>query len=99
MGGYSPHTQVIRWFWEVAGQWSEQQKAKLLSFATGSSRAPIGGLRNLNFVIQKEGPNSMNLPTSHTCFNTLLLPEYSSRARLRDRLEIAINNAEGFGLQ
>ena len=41
----------------------------------------------------------MNLPTSHTCFNMLCLPAYQSRAKLRDRLEIAIRNSQGFGLQ
>lgn len=39
------------------------------------------------------------LPTSHTCFNALLLPEYSSAARLREKLLTAISNAQGFGLQ
>ena len=39
------------------------------------------------------------LPTAHTCFNHLLLPEYSGEATLRERLVTAINNAEGFGLQ
>lgn len=40
-----------------------------------------------------------SLPTSHTCFNSLLLPEYSSKEKLADRLRLAILNAEGFGLQ
>ena len=29
----------------------------------------------------------------------LTLPEYKSRAKMRDRLTIAIRNATGFGLQ
>eukprot|EP00873_Tetraselmis_striata_P041803 jgi/Tetstr1/462067/TSEL_007137.t1 len=40
-----------------------------------------------------------NLPTSHTCFNILLLPEYATREKLANRLLLAIENAEGFGLQ
>ena len=39
------------------------------------------------------------LPTSHTCFNTLLLADYSSEAKLRAKLETAIENAQGFGLE
>lgn len=50
-------------------------------------------------VIQRDGCDSDKLPTSHTCFNTLLLPEYSSKAKMLDRLRLAIMNAEGFGLE
>lgn len=38
------------------------------------------------------------LPTSHTCYNILLLPEYSSKAKLRERLLKAITYAKGFGM-
>jgi hypothetical protein len=39
------------------------------------------------------------LPHAHTCFNLLSFPAYGSRGKLRDRLGIAIHNAQGFGLQ
>ena len=38
------------------------------------------------------------LPTSHTCFNVLLLPEYSSKEKLQERLLKAITHAKGFGM-
>ena len=38
------------------------------------------------------------LPTSHTCFNVLLLPDYSSKDKLRERLVKAITNCKGFGM-
>ncbi len=66
---------------------------------TKTIRSPIGGLGALKCVIQRDGPDSLKLPTSHTCFNTLLLPEYDSRERMADRLRLAILNAEGFGLE
>ena len=44
-------------------------------------------------------PAADRLPTSHTCFNSLLLPDYSSAAKLREKLLTAISNAQGFGLQ
>jgi hypothetical protein len=53
----------------------------------------------LPFVVQRSGPDTEHLPTAHTCFNVLLLPEYASQEKLRDRLAVAIANAEGFGLQ
>jgi len=39
------------------------------------------------------------LPMAHTCFNHLLLPPYKTRKRLKEKLTIAINNAEGFGIE
>ena len=71
----------------------------MLKFATGSDRAPINGLSSLTFVISRNGPDSDRLPTSHTCFNHLLLPDYASEEKLEDKLKRAIRQAEGFGLR
>lgn len=38
------------------------------------------------------------LPTAHTCFNVLLLPDYGNRDKLHDLLLKAINYAKGFGM-
>jgi ubiquitin-protein ligase E3 A len=38
------------------------------------------------------------LPTAHTCFNVLLLPDYESKSKLRDRLLKAITYSKGFGM-
>lgn len=110
-GGYEESTPIIllvfktnvwlkmcRYFWEVVLNFSNEQKKKLLFFATGTDRVPIGGLAKLNFVIAKSGPDSDRLPSSHTCFNVLLLPEYSSKEKLESRLLTAIQNSEGFGM-
>lgn len=77
---------------------SLEDKRKLLQFATGSDRVPLGGLSKLRLVIARNGPDSDRLPTAHTCFNVLLLPEYSSREKLKDRLIKAINYSKGFGM-
>ena len=45
------------------------------------------------------GPDSDFLPTSSTCFNLLLLPQYSSAEKLEEKVDIAIRNATGFGLK
>ena len=62
-------------------------------------RAPVEGLSGLKLTIQRGSPDTDRLPTSHTCFNVLLLPEYSTKEKLRSRLMTAIENAQGFGLQ
>ncbi|CAF4644436.1 unnamed protein product [Rotaria socialis] len=97
-GGYSKDSPTIRNFWDVLMSFTDEQKRKFLRFTTGSDRAPIGGLARLKLIISRNGPDTDRLPTAHTCFNVFLLPDYSSIDKLREKLLIAINNAEGFGL-
>lgn len=91
-------TEVVKWFWEIARNFPNEEKKQLLAFATGSDRVPIGGLHRFKFVIAKQGANSDQLPTSHTCFNVLMLPEYDSKEKLDRLLRLAIANSEGFGM-
>jgi ubiquitin-protein ligase E3 A len=70
-----------------------------LSFSTGSDRAPVNGLKAMKFFIVKdEVDDDMKLPSSHTCFNQLVLPNYSSKDILRQKLMMAIDNSTGFGM-
>jgi len=96
--GYSKDDTVIRNFWEVVHSFTLEQKRRLLFFATGSDRAPIRGLGHMTFVISRHGNDNDKLPSAHTCFNHLLLPAYTTKENLRERLLTAINNAEGFGM-
>ncbi|KAG0377616.1 putative E3 ubiquitin-protein ligase HTD2, partial [Mortierella sp. AD032] len=89
-GGFHAKSRIIRWFWETVHAYEDKDKKRLLFFATGSDRVPIGGLGHLTFTISKNGPDSMRLPTSHTCYNTLMLCAYSSKERLQERLMTAI---------
>lgn len=98
-GGYTAEHPAIKNFWEILHSFTLEQKKSFLSFVTGCNRAPMGGLGKLKLMVQRDGPDSNKLPTSHTCFNALLLPEYASKAKMQDRLQVAIMNAEGFGLQ
>ena len=72
-----------------------------IHFATGCNRAPIGGLAEMKFKLQrvqlKQGHS--RLPTAHTCFNLVQLPEYRTRAELVQQMEFALTECEGFGLQ
>jgi len=97
-GGYTSDSPVIGYFWQVVHSMSNEEQRQLLNFTTGSDRVPVGGLAKLKMIIAKNGPDSDRLPTAHTCFNVLLLPEYSSLEKTRDRLLKAISYAKGFGL-
>lgn len=98
-GGYNESSPVVKWLWQALHAMNLEKKKLFLSFVTGSDRAPVGGLGALKLLIQRAGPDTYRLPTSHTCFNALILPEYSSFEKLSERLTTAISNAQGFGLQ
>lgn len=73
--------QAVQWFWKVVHGLQPEQQKQLLFFVTGSDRVPIKGLASLTppFTISRAGPHSDRLPTAHTCFNHLLLPDYQVR--------------------
>ncbi|KHN39965.1 E3 ubiquitin-protein ligase UPL1 [Glycine soja] len=103
--GYSAASPVIQWFWEVVQGLSKEDKARLLQFVTGTSKVPLEGFSALQgisgsqkFQIHKAYGSPDHLPSAHTCFNQLDLPEYPSKQHLEERLLLAIHEAsEGFG--
>lgn len=99
--GYSASSRTIKDFWSVVKRYDATMKRKLLEFVTASDRVPVGGVKNVTFVVQKNGEveegKTGRLPTAYTCYGTLLLPEYGDREVLRDRLSVALENAQGFG--
>ncbi|VVC87271.1 ubiquitin-protein ligase E3A [Leptidea sinapis] len=97
-GGYTSESQTIKDFWSIVHSLSLEDKRKLLQFTTGSDRVPVGGLSHLKLVIARNGPDCDRLPTAHTCFNVLLLPEYENKDKLQDRLMKAISYSKGFGM-
>lgn len=99
--GYTKNDSVVRYFWDIVLSFSLELKKKLLLFATGSDRVPIGGMGEMEFkIIRMEVAHSTSmLPMSHTCFNQLILPPYKNRKILKQKLTIAISNAEGFGIE
>lgn len=97
---YSKEHRIIIWFWDIIlNRFNDDDRRNFMKFTFGSSRAPAGGLGRQFFKVQKNGMDDKRLPTSHTCFGILMLPEYSSKEVLEKQLRYAIINNEGFGLQ
>ena len=46
----------------------------------------------------RNGTDESRLPSAHTCFQHLLLPEYTTKERLRKQLLKAMQETEGFQL-
>ncbi|XP_068217272.1 E3 ubiquitin-protein ligase Nedd-4 isoform X5 [Palaemon carinicauda] len=101
-GEYHPNHIVIQWFWRVVLSFSNEMRARLLQFVTGTSRVPMNGFKELYgsngpqlFTIEMWG-ETKNYPRSHTCFNRLDLPPYQSYHELREKLIKAIEGTVGF---
>ncbi|KAL1366395.1 hypothetical protein HN51_014224 [Arachis hypogaea] len=103
--GYTVASNVVQWFWEVVKTFNKEDMARFLQFVTGTSKVPLEGFKALQgisgpqrFQIHKAYGAPDRLPSAHTCFNQLDLPEYTSKEQLQERLLLAIHEAsEGFG--
>lgn len=99
-GDYHPSHIVIQWFWRVVLSFTNEMRARLLQFVTGTSRVPMNGFKELYgsngpqpFTIEKWG-TPKNFPRAHTCFNRLDLPPYESYQELKEKLVTAIDGAD-----
>jgi len=98
-GGYHAAHPTIKALWRTIHSMTHEQQSNLLMFFSGCGKAPVGGLGKLPFKVQRAGPDSDRLPTASVCFGILLLPEYDSEAKLREKLLKAIEECHGFGLK
>ncbi|KAL9000722.1 MAG: hypothetical protein Q9169_000758 [Polycauliona sp. 2 TL-2023] len=97
-GGYTESHETIQDFWDIVKDFSPAQVRSLLEFVTASDRLPAMGTDGLIFKIQRNGEGDERLPTSSTCYGRLLLPQYTKRAVLKEKLCLAIENSQGFGV-
>jgi E3 ubiquitin-protein ligase HUWE1 len=105
--GYTSTSPQIQWFWRVVRSFDQEERAKLLQFATGTSKVPLEGFAHLRgsggkqrFQIHKDFGSVDRLPSAHTCFNQIDLPVYTSYEQLKERLLKAITEgAIGFGFE
>ncbi|XP_041982251.1 apoptosis-resistant E3 ubiquitin protein ligase 1 isoform X2 [Aricia agestis] len=90
----------VGWLWAALHSFSADERARLLQFTTGCSQLPPGGFKELNPRFQiTAAPTFGALPTAHTCFNQLCLPDYDSYEQMVHALLWAINEGgEGFGM-
>uniref|UniRef100_A0A0R3R759 HECT-type E3 ubiquitin transferase n=1 Tax=Brugia timori TaxID=42155 RepID=A0A0R3R759_9BILA len=102
---YTKSSSQIQWFWKALRSFEQEDRAKFLQFVTGTSKVPLQGfaaLEGMNgtqkFSIHLDSRSSDRLPTAHTCFNQLDLPQYETYDKLRDMLLLAVRECtEGFG--
>jgi hypothetical protein len=95
-----PSAKILNWFWLILASFTTEQMARLIQFTTGSSQLPQGGFADLQPKFQIMGSGERNsLPTAHTCFNMICLPDHDEFTHFEQALLIAITEGnEGFGL-
>jgi hypothetical protein len=91
--------KVVKYFWEVVGEdFSQEQRARLLQFTTGTSGVPASGFAMLQgndgnirkFTVNSIQKSASIFPRAHTCFNRIDLPLYDSKKELKKYLTLAI---------
>ena len=98
-GCLKKHNKVAKWFWDIVkNEFTDEQRARLLQFSTGSANVPVGGFKELQthsgntcpFTILGVPLSQKKYPGAHTCFNRLELPMYASKKDLRQNLLVSI---------
>lgn len=76
--GYSSSDPNIVWWWRALKSFNREERAKVLSFATGTSRVPLSGFVDLQgvqgvqrFSIHRAYGEPDRLPQAHTCKDLL----------------------------
>lgn len=106
--GYTATSAQVQWFWRALRSFDTEQRAKLLQFATGTSKVPLEGFAHLQgtggrpqkFQIHKDFGKTERLPSAHTCFNQIDLPVYETYEEVKSKLLMAITEGGvGFGFE
>jgi hypothetical protein len=96
INGLTENSRIVRWLREILEENDSRYRSKFLFFVTGMKALPHGGFtgefRNIQIYTSPENPD--HLPTAHTCFLQLELPNYVSKEQLREKLTLAINNPD-----
>jgi len=96
-GGYDEHSAVVLFLWQTLREFSDEYRGLFLKFVTGTSKIPVDGF-DPPFTITKSDLSAGALPKAHTCFNQLVLPEYTNGKILHEKLFFALMNTDGFEL-
>ncbi|OUM66191.1 hypothetical protein PIROE2DRAFT_53596 [Piromyces sp. E2] len=76
---YSSSSPQVQWFWRAVRSFTQEERAKLIQFTTGTSKVPLEGFSNLQgvngiqkFQIHKDFGSIERLPSAHTWYVILL---------------------------
>ncbi|KAL6859011.1 hypothetical protein ACP4OV_018013 [Aristida adscensionis] len=89
---YGAKSRQINWFWKAVESMTVEQQRRLLFFWTSVKYLPSEGFRGLSsrLLIYRASVSRDHLPTSRTCFYTLILPAYTSFSMMQSRLQMIV---------
>ena len=84
----------IQYLLTVLRELSQEQRRQFLKFTTSNTQLPLGGFGALNprFKITRVDTSPEHMPATHTCFNTIDLPRYTSLEQTREKILYAITH-------
>jgi hypothetical protein len=95
-GGLTSESPLVIWLREILEENDASYRSKFLFFVTGIKALPHGGFggdsRRIQVGTSSASPD--HLPTAHTCFLQLELPNYASKEQLREKMTLAIHNPD-----
>jgi hypothetical protein len=99
--GYNASSTAVQLFWDYLAALDQGALAKILQFSTGASRLPAGGFKSLpkRFGLYRVSCNetvAIVLPTSHTCYYQIDLPDYQTSDTLKERFNLSLAYSQGF---
>ena len=92
--GFPLKSNIPKWLKEILLSLSEDQLRKFLVFVTGSPSLS-STFNNMTINVRYQN-RSANLPTAHTCFFHLDIPDYKDKDTLYNKLIYAIHNSNTF---
>ena len=112
-GNINEKNEVIKFFWEVLSELTNEQLLLFYRFCTGSTRVPIDGFSSLpgpkNKIIkfsievrknEDENKKPQKLIIAQTCFNSIIIPEYKTKEEMEKAINIILeSDINYFGLE
>ena len=112
-GNFNEKSPVIQMFWEVLSELNNEKLLLFFKFCTGSIRIPLDGFSSLpgpknkiiKFTIEISKIDNKNIKSpklimAHTCFNSIIIPEYNKIEDMRKAINIILeNDTNYFGLE
>ncbi|KAH8063495.1 ubiquitin protein ligase [Aureococcus anophagefferens] len=95
--GFAPDHAVSLWFWQMMHEFDDDMRARALAFATGSNKIPLDGF-SPPLTLTLDPLRVDALPVVHTCFNQIVLSNFTSYATMKKQCAFAIRNCATFVL-
>ena len=95
--GFAPDHAVSLWFWQMMHEFDDDMRARALAFATGSNKIPLDGF-SPPLTLTLDPLRVDALPVVHTCFNQIVLSNFTSYATMKKQCAFAIRNCATFEL-